>query len=74
MIVPLTGGGTVYREIFARLIFAPFTLVASGQNLRLGKCHISYYLSLKTTVSGRIQDWAKLLASGEGQKNYTGQK
>lgn len=54
---------TVYKEIFTPVLFSP--------SLPAGKFktgQIPYYLSLKTTLSGRIEDGVKLLASVDEQK------
>lgn len=45
-----------------------FALVVSERIQDLANSKVSYYLSLNTTVSGRIQFGAKLLSSVEGRK------
>lgn len=54
----------VYRAIFAPvllLVFLPWILENSN---------FSYYLSLSTTLSGWIQEEAKLFASADGQREH----
>lgn len=59
--------GIYYMQgsIRPRLIFASFALIVSGRefnNVRI-LANVSYYLSLNTTVPGRIQNKVKLFAS-----------
>lgn len=59
---------TVYREIFPRFIFAHFTFVVSGVNQDWVNSNVSNNLSLNTTLSEQIQDWAKPFESNTEKK------
>lgn len=56
-----------YREIFV-LFSPPFAFVVRGRIKDLTKSYVSYYLSLFTILSGRIQEETKLFASEKGRK------
>lgn len=61
----------IYREIFARVLFyAPFALVASGRISDWANTYVSNYLSLFTTLYGRIQDETKPFVSWKGWKQH----
>lgn len=50
---------TVYMEIFAPVLFTPLSPSLSAGGLKTDS-NVSNYLSFNTTLSGRIQDGAKL--------------
>lgn len=60
---------TLYtRKYSPRFIFTPFAVIVSGRIQDWANYNVSYYLSLNTSVSGRILYGAKLFARIEGRK------
>lgn len=51
---------TVYREIFALYYFTPFAFKVNRGILNMAYPNVLYYPFVNTTVSGQIQDGAKL--------------
>lgn len=59
----------IQGKISPRLIFAPFALVDSGANLRLDELQYSYYSSLNTNLSRRIQDTQNRMQMMKGEND-----
>lgn len=59
---------TVYREMSPPILFLPLLSSLSAGKFKIGRILMSQnYFSLNTTVSGLIQNGAKLFTSVEGQ-------
>lgn len=52
------------------VLFSPLSPLMSVGELKIGRTSMSHYLSINTTLSGRIQDCLQVLR----EKNYMGQK